>query len=121
MSKVVTIKEYDQGNRFSIAGTLFYSYNNISPEITSLIYGYLGEYGAGLWIDKKFGFVEQIAVLTPDDFMELQEAAMMDHTEFKAKYFSKELVRVCLVAKETPELFPGVKTDIDTTDWMVSF
>ena len=93
-SETLTAKEQDANNFLSVAGSTYYSFTNVAPNVTFSVVNYLGEAGALRWLDRHTAGEQRLVMLTEEQVEELETVS-----KWSAKRFFDEYENKCEIAR----------------------
>ena len=93
-SETLTAKEQDANNFLSPAGTIYYCFPNVAPNVVFSVVNYLGEAGALRWLDRHTAGEQRLVMLTEEQVEELETVS-----KWSAKRFFDEYENKCEIAR----------------------
>ena len=93
-SETLTAKEQDANNCLSPAGTIYYCFPNVAPNVVFSVVNYLGEAGALRWLDRHTAGEQRLVMLTEEQVEELETVS-----KWSAKRFFDEYENKCEIAR----------------------
>lgn len=112
-SETLTAKEQDANNFLSVAGSTYYSFTNVAPNVTFSVVNYLGEAGALLWLDRHTSGDQRLVKLTPEQVEELETVSKWSAKRFFTEYSNKFQFTADSIGIDVSEL------DLDISKWIV--
>ena len=88
-SETLTAKEQDANNSMSVAGSIYYAFPNVAPNVLFSVVNYLGEAGALRWLDRHAGAEQRLVILTQEQVEELETVSKWSAKQFFETYENK--------------------------------